>query len=138
MFNAIKNDPILKAITIVVVVLIALGLVFLMFGLPFNKNYGIMEGYNGSMMSNYTGSSGMMGGYGGWNISGVLMVLIRILLTISVIGLVVGLAVFLYQKYTSVNKQKPNSGDRTVCSSCSTPLKMEWKCCPVCGTDFKK
>lgn len=124
-FDSIKKDPVLKVITVVVLLIVAFGLIYyLLSGLfGFGSGFGMMNGYN---------SYNMMGNAGyGLGLSGLLAILLKLLLVASLIGLFVGLVMFIKQSYGKEIGEKV----KEECTSCGAELKKEWKCCPVCGTE---
>lgn len=155
-FESIKKDPVLKGLTIVVLLIVAFGLIYYLF----NGIFGF--GGNHAMMNGYQGNTGY-----GLGFSGLLAVLIKVLLVASIAGLVIGLIMYLKQSYgkeiadklsavkvaakPSVNcsncgaavsdefKFCPHCGGsvKEQCTSCGGELKNEWKCCPVCGNEVE-
>lgn len=155
-FDSLKKDPVFKGIVAVVLLLVGLGLLYYLFAniFGFNSGYVRMNGY--SMM-----------GYNGYGsgASGLLAGILKILLALSVIGVVIGLVMFIKQNYgkeiieklSNVKVKTFNtancsncgasvSGDykfcpkcgksvKETCSSCGIELKNEWKCCPACGKE---
>jgi len=126
-----------------------------MFG--FGNGNGMVTGNNGyNMMGN--------AGYG-IGIAGLAVILLKLLLVAAVIGLIVGLVMFIKQSYGKEIVQKvssvksgfkattvcthcgveapaeykfcPHCGEKIneECTSCGAELKKEWKCCPACGTE---
>ncbi len=148
--NSFKNDPVLRAIGIIVLVTLLIGLVVYLFGGPAGfgmYGYGRM-GDNYGMMGGYGEGTGMMGGYysgqGGINFGGLLSTLFHILLALSILGLVVGLAVYLYQLITKhVSNGVPIVASGTVsntatCINCNAKIPGDAKFCPACGTKVEK
>jgi RNA polymerase subunit RPABC4/transcription elongation factor Spt4 len=152
-FESIKKDPVLKGLSIVVLLIIAFGIIHYLFSGIFGfGNHGLVNGYQGSI------------GYGP-GFSGLLAILLKVLLVASIAGLIIGLIMFVKQSYgkeiadrlsavkaaakPSVNcsscgaavsdefKYCPNCGGsvKEQCASCGAELKKEWKCCPVCGNE---
>ncbi len=152
--NSFKNDPVLRAIGIIVLVTLGIGLVLYLFGGPAGfgmYGYGRMGGGYGEsygMMGGYGDGTGMMGGYalgqGGINLGGLLSTLFHILLALSILGLVVGLAVYLYQLITRrVSNGAPIVASNTVsntatCINCNAKIPGDAKFCPACGTKVDK
>jgi RNA polymerase subunit RPABC4/transcription elongation factor Spt4 len=159
MFESIKKDPVLKGITMVGLAIVALVLIYYLFSSMFGlgNSSGMMAGNNGYVMMSATGNS--------YGISDLFVVLLKIFLVAAVIGLVVGLIMFIKQSYgneiiqrvssvKNINKSSvtcPHCGTQTSenykfcpqcgekvkeeCASCGTELNKEWKCCPACGSD---
>jgi len=155
MFENIKNDPILKTVTIVVLSIIAFGLILMLFSGIFGTSS--MYGMNGNSMMGYQTS--------GLGLMAILAFLLKLLLFISIVGVVVGVFMFIKQNYSrqitetigtfkaseksSVNCPKcstkvsegfkfcPSCGEKikAECASCGAELKAEWKCCPNCGVE---
>jgi len=157
-FNKIKNDPVLKAATVIVLSILTIGLIFVLFG---NFN-----GTNGGYKMNYGYSYGMMGN-GTTNIgfSGILTFLLEVLLFIFIAGVILGLVMYLRQNYSKEIASKlstlkvggkvtsecakcgfqvpedykfcPACGEKTKeeCPTCGAGLKPDWKCCPNCGSE---
>ena len=156
MFNSFKNDPILKTIGIIVLVTLGIGLVFYLFGGPagfgmngygrMGEGYGMMGGEGYGMMGGE--GYGMMGGYaagqGGFSFGGLLSTLFHILLGLSILGLVVGLAVYVYQLITKRDSNgSPVVSSGTVsstatCAKCKAKIPGDAKFCPACGTKVEK
>ncbi len=140
-----KSNPVLKAIVVIIIVTLCVGLILYLFGgtagfgmngygrIGFNNNYGMMgESGNGFGMMGGSGNNyGMMGGFasgqGSINLGNILSTLFPILLALSVLGLVVGLVVYLYQLITTRDQN-------AVCSHCSAKMPDGAKFCPTCGT----
>lgn len=154
-FDTIKKDPVLKGVTIIVLVIAAFGLVYYLFSglFGFGSNYGMT---NNNRMASTGYSSG---------IAGLPVILLKILLVASVGGLIIGLIMYIKQSYgagitaklseiTTVSKKAINCSScgtvvssefkfcpdcggsvKSNCSSCGAELKNEWKCCPVCGNE---
>ena len=160
MFESIKKDPVLKGITVAVLIIAALGLIYYLFSslFGFGNGYGMTTGNNGYGMT--TGNNGY-----GIGLAGLLAVLLKLLLAASVIGLIIGMVMYVKQSYGKEIVSKISSvkigtrplvtcshcggettGDfkycpycgkliKEVCTSCGAELKDEWKCCPVCGNE---
>jgi len=159
MFDSIKKDPVLKGITVVGLVIVAFTLIYYLFSsmFGFGNGNGMVTGNNGyNMMGN--------AGYG-IGIAGLAVILLKLLLVAAVIGLIVGLVMFIKQSYGKEIVQKvssvksgfkattvcthcgaeapaeykfcPHCGGKIneECTSCGAELKKEWKCCPACGTE---
>lgn len=154
--EAKQNDqPILKTVTIVVISILALGLIFMLFsGISGN---GSMYGMNGNTMMGYQTT--------GLGLSVILAFLLKLLLFISVVGVVAGVFMFIKQNYSRQITEKigtfkvsdklyvdcpkcstkvseefkfcPGCGEKLKpeCVSCGAELKSEWKCCPSCGAE---
>jgi hypothetical protein len=154
-FDSIKKDPVLKGITVIVLLIIAFGLIYYLFSelFGFGSRYGMMNGY---MMVNT--------GYG-LGLSGLLAILLKLLLVVLIAGLIIGLVMYIKESYgkeivAKVSSVKfgltpsvtcshcgaeasakfkfcPHCGEKVKeeCTSCGAELKKEWKCCPACGTE---
>lgn len=143
MWDTIKNDPILKTVSIVILSVLGFGFAFnIMFGASTGMdNQGVMGG-NGNMSGNNSysmaGNAGIFGG-----LTGLFSILLGMLLFISVIGLFIGLIMYIRQKYSkeitawlsSTRHGREEASKTLVCESCGSRLKDEWKCCPNCGSE---
>lgn len=150
MYNSFKNDPVLRTIGIIVLVTLAIGLIFFMFGRPTGfgvYGYGQMGGGdNYGMMGGSGDNYGMMGGYaggqGGLYFGNILSTLFHILMALSVLGLVVGLAVYLYQLIIKRNNNGTIAASGTVtntpCVHCNAKIPGDAQFCPACGTKVKQ
>lgn len=140
MYDNIKNDPILK--TIVIVVLSIVGACLLLTVIGRIMTYNMING-----------------------IFSILVLLLKLLLFTSVVGVIIGTFMFLRNNYQKQITEKlgtlttsdktsdncpncstkvsqgsqfcPQCGEKlkAQCTSCGEELKAEWKCCPKCGTD---
>ncbi len=118
MIDTIKRDPILKIASIIILIVLALTLV-----LPvFNGLFGMGSGY-GNHYSNMSGFS----------LSGLLTLLVKLLLVISVLGLFTGITAYILQNYVKLDFRRQAAAAQ--CAGCGLELKTEWKCCPNCGKD---
>lgn len=155
MFESIKKDPVLKGVTVVLLLIVAFGLIYYLFTSLFGfGGYGMTGGYNSMGYASY-----------GLGFAGLLSILLKFLLFASVAGLLIGLFMYVKQSYgkeiagklsTVSFNVKPSVTCKTcnaavpgefkfcpqcganmkvACASCGTELKKEWKCCPVCGTE---
>lgn len=154
--ETIKKDPFLKGLSIVGIVILSVWLISYLF----NGMYG--NGGGNYMMNGYyvTGNAGY-----GFNFSLLLALLLKCLLFASVVGLIVGLVMYIKQCYGKQIAEKlssinivskstascshcgattseefefcPHCGEnvKEVCADCNAELKKEWKCCPVCGNE---
>lgn len=151
MFNSFKSDPVLKAIGVIVIVTLCVGLVFLLFGRPVGLSmygYGMMggTGENYGMMGRTGENYGMMGGYtggqGGLYFGNILSTLFHILMGLSVLGVVVGLAVYLYQliikRSASNTPQIIGTVTNATCAHCNAKIPGDAAFCPSCGTKVKQ
>lgn len=150
MYNSFKNDPVLKAIGAIVAITLVIGLIFFLFGRPAGLGvygYGRMGGDNYGMMGGNGDNYGMMGGYvgmqSGFSFGGILSTLFHILMAVSVLGLVVGLAVYLYQLIVKrINNSAPIVTSGTVtnatCAHCNAKIPGDAQFCPACGTKVNK
>ncbi|HVI42655.1 MAG TPA: zinc ribbon domain-containing protein [Anaerovoracaceae bacterium] len=131
MMSSIKNDPVLKAITIIALSIVALLLIFTLFSGVMGVNQTGMNGY--IMIGNSTPSV---------SLAGILAILLKVLLFVSVIGLFVGGAVFLYQTYSKsmIGKVQKNNQETAniICGNCNTTISDEFTYCPVCGAKTKQ
>lgn len=136
-----KNDPILKTLVTIILAVIALGITVHVFN-------GILGGgsYAGGMRNN-----GGYYGYGmyaasGFSLTGVLVFLIKLLLSISIIGLIVGIGAYLLQNnnlslksFNFFNTTTAGNTQTAVvkefCKNCGAEMKEQWKCCPLCGQE---
>lgn len=167
-----NNNSILKVLGITAVVIIGIVVVWLLLGgITGHTGYYGMNGNSvNNMMNGSYGNNMMNGGYGynamgngsyALGFSGVLAFLIKILLFVSVTGLIVGGAMYLSRNLpknlvnlsSSTNTNtKCTVCDKTIssdyklcpycgtnqkinCETCGTELKPEWKCCPKCGEE---
>lgn len=140
--NSFKNDPVFRTIGIIVLVTLCVGLVFFLFGRPTGYGmygYGHMDGFGG----NYGMMEGYAGGQGGIYFGNILSTLFHLLMGLSVLGLVVGLGVYLYQliaKRGNNNAPVPVSGTVTnaTCAHCNAKIPGDAAFCPACGTKVKQ
>ncbi|HEY9059557.1 MAG TPA: zinc ribbon domain-containing protein [Pseudobacteroides sp.] len=155
MYNYIKNDSILKTIVIVALSIVGAWLLITVIGwmMTYSMNNGIFR------------SSMVVGTGYGLGLTGILSLLLKLLLFISVIGVILGVFMFLRHGYSKQITEKlgiltssdktsvicpkcttkvsegsqfcPQCGEKlkVQCASCDEELKAEWKCCPNCGTD---
>ncbi|KNY28075.1 zinc ribbon domain-containing protein [Pseudobacteroides cellulosolvens] len=155
MYDNIKNDPILKTIVIVALSIVGAWLLITVIGwiMTYSMNNGIFR------------SSMVVGTGYGLGITGILSLLIKLLLFISVVGVILGVFMFLRHNYSKQITEKletlktsdraciscPNCSTKvsegfkfcsgcgekliTECASCGAELKAKWKCCPNCGAD---
>ncbi|MFZ5986441.1 MAG: zinc ribbon domain-containing protein [Bacillota bacterium] len=155
MLENMKNDPVLKAAAVAVLLAVTLGLTLMLLGGIFGN--GNIFGINShNMMGVQVTTLGL---------SDVLTYLLQLLLFVSIVGLVIGAFMFIKQNYskqiiekftvikasdrTSIDCPKcsmkvsdsfkfcPECGEKlkTECASCGMELVGEWKCCPNCGVD---
>lgn len=132
----IKQDSTFKTLSIIVVTVLSIGLISTLFGGMTNNDY--LFGMNNGDMSNMMGSNYMMNssymmgtGYT-YGYHSLLIFLLIILLSISIIGLIVGIAMYLFRNYPTSHQKVI---EKTVCHICGNELKQEWKCCPSCGSE---
>lgn len=149
MFEKFKSDPVMKGAAIAVVLIFALGLIYLLFTGIFGtgNNYvmsssGMMAGssYRYNMMSGSNGYGMNVNVGNGIGLSGILAVLLKFLLFLSVLGLIAGLVMYIKQNYlkditSKTLADKPKQEQAVQCSKCGAELKPEWKCCPNCGLE---
>jgi len=132
MFDSIKKDPVFKRITVVGLVIVTFTLIYYLFSsiFGFGNSNGMVTGNNGySMMGNM--------GYG-ISIAGLAVILLKLLLIAAVIGVIIGLVMFIKQSYGKEIVQKFSSVKNgfkatTVCMHCSAEAPSEYKFCPHCG-----
>ena len=127
-FEALKNDPIIKTVSLIVVGVLAISIVAMLFS-------NIFGGYG--MSSNYNYTMGTLNGFG---LTSILIFLIKLLLGVSVVGFVVSIIYYIIQNPTKLSLEKIFSNTSTVvpkivCSKCGIDMKPEWKCCPNCGEE---
>jgi RNA polymerase subunit RPABC4/transcription elongation factor Spt4 len=157
MFDKIKNDPILKGAVIIVISIVVFGLIYMLFGGIFGN------GNTYSMNANNT--MGYQNNVNGFGLASVLTFLLKLLIFISIIGLLVAVFMFVKQNYSeqigksvSIFKSKeesfvncpkcsnkvpdkskfcPSCGEqlKSECKKCGTEVNAEWKCCPNCGAE---
>lgn len=125
----IKADPILKTVTVVLLSILLLGTQVMISNSVFGSNgaYVMPSSYNYNM--NY-----------GFGLTGIIIFLVRFLLTISVIGLVVGTIVLFIQNKDKFNFDatkyfKSENTSSVKCERCGWDIKSDWQCCPKCGQD---
>jgi hypothetical protein len=154
----IKKDPILKTGLIAVATVLVLGLIVIIF----NSVFSPYNGY-GAMGRNYYGiaTNGYISPMGN-----TAVIFGKLLLAVSIIGLIVSLVAYARQSNISVDMKKlipskitsntivkcevcnftadqeykfcPSCGNQRIqeCGHCGTTLKEAWKCCPSCGTEI--
>lgn len=72
-----------------------------------------------------------------FSILSILIILVKILLFVSFIGLIAG--VIMYFKETYYGKlHVSNFVEKNVCKNCNTELKSDWNACPVCGKEVQE
>jgi uncharacterized membrane protein len=127
----IKADPILKTVAVVLLSILLLGTLVMISNSVFGSNgaYIMPSSYNYNM--NY-----------GFGLTGIVIFLVRFLLTISIIGLVVGTIVLFMQNKDKFNfgttKYFKNEKTSSVkCEKCGCDIKSDWQCCPKCGRDVE-
>jgi hypothetical protein len=128
MWENIKKDPLLKTIVVTLIGILTFGLAFrIMFGAG---NSGMGEGEM-SMSSDYS-------------LGNTLEIIIALLIKLTIIALITGILVWLFRSITRPSgcyqnklsaSSKVEMNSVSVCPSCNTRLKENWKCCPVCGKD---
>ncbi|MCX7922266.1 MAG: zinc ribbon domain-containing protein [Clostridia bacterium] len=158
MFDSIKRDPVLKAVSIIALLVLGFGLIHFLF----SRIFGLGNGYGAMMSGNVHGT--MVGTGIGFGVTGLLVTLLKLLIFASVIGLIVGVFMFIKQSYSGnvfktvlpnkVNQTNTNCSNcgtkingqykfcpscgvkaKEECANCNAELKKEWKCCPVCGAE---
>lgn len=120
MFDSIKRDPVLKAASVIILVVLVFALVLPVLDGLFGMGSGY--GYHYNYMS-------------GFSLTGLLTVLVKLLLVISVLGLFAGIIAYVLQNYSKLDFGKQAKAAQ--CVSCGSELKTEWKCCPNCGNDIE-
>ncbi|MBB6214980.1 RNA polymerase subunit RPABC4/transcription elongation factor Spt4 [Anaerosolibacter carboniphilus] len=156
-FEEIKKDPVLKTGLIAVGTVLVLGLMIIIFNAVFSpyNGYGAMgRNYYGMMTNGYISPMG-----------NTALIIAKLLLSVSVIGLIVSFVAYARQGNISVDVKKlipvksssnttvkcevcnfaadqeykfcPSCGKQRIqeCAHCKTVLKDAWKCCPNCGTE---
>ena len=129
LFETVKNDPFVKIVSIIVAAVLVIALAAMLFSNIFG-GYGMMPNYN------YT-----MGTVNGFGLVSVLVFLVKVLMVVSVIGLVASIVLYLIQNSSNLSIDRIFSGTskavaKPTCSNCSTVLKLGWKCCPNCGQEI--
>lgn len=71
-----------------------------------------------------------------FSIVSILIILVKLLLAVSFIGVITG--IILHYKETYVKANASNLIEKKICENCDTELKNDWKACPVCGTEVKE
>lgn len=127
----IKADPILKTTAIVLLSILLFGILAMIANSIFGSNgvYVMPSSYNYNM--NY-----------GFGLTGIIIFLVRFLLTISIIGLVVGIIVLFVQNKDKFNFDaaryfKSEKTSCVKCEKCGCDIKSDWQCCPKCGQDIE-
>lgn len=84
------------------------------------------------------------------NTLGLLIILIKVLLTVSTLGLIFGLTMYLREILLNTMKNTQNNlgieldlriedtkeEEMLICPVCDSEQKSEWNCCPICGSDY--
>ena len=146
MFESIKKDPVLKGITVGVLVIAALGLIYYLFTslFGFGNGYGMMTGNSGYGMTTGNNGYSMMGSAGyGLGLAGLLAVLLKLLLVASVVGLIIGLVMYVKQSYgkeivSKISSAKIGTKPLVTCTHCGADTTADLKFCPYCGKTFKE
>ena len=144
-FESIKKDPVLKGITVGVLVIAALGLIYYLFTslFGFGNGYGMMTGNNGYSMTDGSNGNSMMGSAGyGLGLAGLLAVLLKLLLVASVVGLIIGMVMYIKQSYgkeiaSKISSVKIGTKPLVTCSQCGAGTTADFKFCPYCGKQVK-
>jgi hypothetical protein len=130
LIDYIKADPILKTVTGFILSILLLGTLVMISSSMFGTNgaYVMPSSYNYSM--NY-----------GFGLTGIINFLVRFLLTISIVGLVIGIiALFIQDKDKfgfDVTKYFGSEKKSSIkCEKCGCDIKPDWHCCPKCGQDI--
>jgi hypothetical protein len=97
--------------------------------------YMISPSGNTAQMGHQAGTYSPMGYRLG--IGSLLAPVLRLITTVSFIGLITGVVMYFKEQYLS-NAKAGNAVSKELCSRCGTELKLQWKCCPGCGTDKNK
>ncbi|MCX7922437.1 MAG: zinc ribbon domain-containing protein [Clostridia bacterium] len=158
MFDSIKRDPVLKSVSIIALLVLGFGLIYFLY----SRTFGLSNGYGAMMGGNVHGA--MVSTGIGFGVTGLFVALLKLLVVASVVGLIIGLFMFIRQsnsgnvlntvlpnKLSKTNAQCSNCGTKITgqykfcpscgakakeeCANCSTELKKEWKCCPICGAE---
>jgi hypothetical protein len=130
LIDYIKADPILKTVTVVLLSILLLGTMVVISSSVFGSNgaYVMPRSYNYSMNN-------------GLGLNGIIIFLVRFLLTISIMGLAAGAIVLFMQNKEKLsfdaNKYfKSEKTSSTKCGICGCDIKSDWQCCPKCGQDI--
>lgn len=130
LIDYIKADPILKTATIVLLSILLLGTLVMISSSIFGSNgaYVMPRSYNYSMNN-------------GLGLTGIIIFLVRFLLTISILGLAVGtIALFIQNKikfsFDAAKYFKSEKTSSAKCEKCGCDIKPDWHCCPKCGQDI--
>ena len=127
-----RNDGLLKGLAVITLIILAFALVLPLLG----GTMGYGSGYSNGMMQS---------GFNSLNVNSILGGLIKVLLFVSVVGLIIGLGMYITQNYskiiTSTRKIVPARFSElasTVCTSCGEQSQVDFKFCPRCGNDLKE
>ena len=80
----------------------------------------------------------------GYGVSTLLLLMIKVLFVVFVIGLVIGLSIWIKNNlFTEEDKATIKNAftfnkvasNKDTCSDCIKELSSEWKVCPYCGTE---
>lgn len=129
MFETYKNDPFVKAVSVIVASVLVIALIAMLFSNIFG-GYGMMPNYN------YT-----MGTVGGFGLASMLIFLVKLLMFVSVVGLVASIIFYIIQtplnhSIGSIFNGTSKAAATFTCSKCGTEMKQDWKCCPNCGEEM--
>ena len=130
LIDYIKADPVLKTVSIVLLSILLLGTLVMISNSVFGANgaFVVPSNYNYSMNN-------------GFGLTGIIIFLVRFLLTISVVGLAVGTIVLIVQNKEKFNFDttkyfKSEKAPIAKCEKCGCDIKPDWHCCPKCGQDI--
>jgi hypothetical protein len=74
-----------------------------------------------------------------FGIQSFLLLILKLLLLISVLGLGYGVIMYLKEQYKQINlmkeKETVSEINSVICPDCKSKLKGNWKCCPFCGSE---
>lgn len=140
--NESNANGLLKVFGIIIGAILVIGLIFPMIGGIMGIGGGYhMQGGNGGMMN---GGHNAMGGYVpgigfGFGLADILGMLVKLLLTISIIGGVIGLVMYFVKNYANFFKEgistlSTKQDSNTQCNNCQKTFDTNFKFCPNCGS----
>lgn len=126
----VKNDPVIKTVSIIIVSVLVIALIVMLFGNMFG-GFGAAPYYNYYMRAS-----------GGFGIASLLTFLVKLLLVISVVGLIASVILYIFQNPTMLGNIRAactvgKTESSNACSKCGMALKSGWKCCPNCGEEMQ-
>lgn len=141
--NKLTGRNIFKFLGSLLLIIIGLWLIReLLFPLGNDFNFGFRSAYRGGHFQMSAGAGNMIGIAG--TISFLLFFLIKVLFVLFIIGLVVGLVIYVKKRVFTeediIQLKSTFTGKKTVvvketCSICSRELNDGWKVCPYCGKE---